>query len=116
MGFARPVQADGARVWAAPLLNRSHDDKLAYLDARTLDRNLVVERLCMSGECLCGAFARKGELDEITFWYPEAAARIRALKLKAVATRVPCRWGQAAARGERYATGAMVLLSWSCAA
>lgn len=27
----------------------------------------------MSGECLCGAFAKPGELDEIRFWYPAMA-------------------------------------------
>jgi 3'-phosphoadenosine 5'-phosphosulfate sulfotransferase (PAPS reductase)/FAD synthetase len=116
MGYVEPVQADGARVWAAPLLNWSHDDKYAYLDAHALDRNPVVERLCMSGECLCGAFARKGELDEIAFWYPDVAARIRALEARAAAAGVPCRWGQAPAAGERTATSPVAGLCWSCGA
>ncbi len=80
-------------MWVAPLLNWSHEDKHAYLDAHLLPRNPVVEKLCMSGECLCGAFARKGELDEIAFWYPETAARIRALEVRAAEAGVPCRWG-----------------------
>ncbi|MEO2090883.1 MAG: hypothetical protein ABGY75_15495, partial [Gemmataceae bacterium] len=88
-----PVQKKDGRVWVAPLLNWSHEDKHAYLDAHLLPRNPVVEKLCMSGECLCGAFARKGELDEIAFWYPETAARIRALEVRAAEAGVPCRWG-----------------------
>lgn len=113
MGFARPVQADGARVWVAPLVDWSHDDKYAYLAAHRLARNPVVDRLCMSGECLCGAFARKGELDEIAFWYPAAAARIRALEAKAAAAGVPCRWGARPGRAAApppTGTG----LCWSC--
>jgi 3'-phosphoadenosine 5'-phosphosulfate sulfotransferase (PAPS reductase)/FAD synthetase len=116
MGYDEPIQADGARVWVAPLLNWSHDDKHAYLDAHALDRNPVVERLCMSGECLCGAFARKGELDEIAFWYPQAAARIRALEEKAAAVGVPCRWGQKPPNGGRARTEPAVGLCWSCEA
>ncbi len=114
MGYVEPVQPDRARVWAAPLLNWSHDDKYAYLAANALDRNPVVERLCMSGECLCGAFARKGELDEIAFWYPEAAARIRALEARAAAAGVPCRWGHAPHAGKRTVPPPAVGLCWSC--
>ena len=114
MGYVEPVQADGARVWVAPLLNWSHEDKHAYLDAHRLPRNPVVEKLCMSGECLCGAFARKGELDEIAFWYPEAAARIRALEARAAEAGVPCRWGQPPDTAKRTAPAPTVGLCWSC--
>lgn len=116
MGFDKPIQTDGARVWVAPLLNWSHDDKHAYLDAHALDRNPVVERLCMSGECLCGAFARKGELEEIAFWYPQVAARIRALEERAAAAGVPCQWGRPPPKGGRKGTGTAVGLCWSCEA
>ena len=118
MGYVEPVQADGARVWVAPLLNWSHEAKHAYLNAHRLPRNPVVEKLCMSGECLCGAFARKGELDEIAFWYPETAARIRALEARAAEAGVPCRWGQPPAAGKRSgkrsAPPPTVGLCWSC--
>lgn len=97
-------------------MNWSHADKHAYLDAHRLPRNPVVERLCMSGECLCGAFARKGELDEIAFWYPEVAARIRALEDRAAAAGVPCRWGHRPAGPEPTAPTPSVGLCWSCGA
>lgn len=117
MGDVVPIQKDGSRVWAAPLLHWTHDDKYAYLERRRLDRNEVVERLCMSGECLCGAFARKGELDEIAFWYPAAAARIRALEEKAATAGVPCLWGQRpnAVRVKPSPVNEARGLCWSCA-
>lgn len=36
----------------------------------------------MSGECLCGAFAKPGELDEIGYWFPETKAEIEALEIE----------------------------------
>ena len=39
----------------------------------------------MSGECLCGAYAKRGELDEIALWYPDVAARIRDLERRVAA-------------------------------
>ena len=115
MGYVEPVQRDGARVWVAPLLNWSHDDKYAYIAANRLERNPVVDRLCMSGECLCGAFARKGELDEIAFWYPGAAARIKALERKAEAAGAPHpRWGHRPAGRRAVNEGSGPGLCWSC--
>ena len=116
MGYVEPVQRKDGRVWVAPLLHWSNDDKHASLETHSLPRNPVVEKLCMSGECLCGAFARKGELDEIAFWYPEVAARIRALEARAAAAGVPCRWGQAPAGKVRPVPPPEVGLCWSCGA
>lgn len=54
----------------------------------------VSEHLHLSGDCLCGAFARPGELDEIAFFYPQVAKRIRALEAEARAVGVQrCVWG-----------------------
>jgi hypothetical protein len=39
----------------------------------------------MSGECLCGAFARPDELVEIRYHFPEVAQRIDELQVRAVA-------------------------------
>jgi 3'-phosphoadenosine 5'-phosphosulfate sulfotransferase (PAPS reductase)/FAD synthetase len=54
----------------------------------------VTEHLHMSGDCLCGAFAKPGELDEISFFYPDVGARIRALQDQVEAAGVKrCVWG-----------------------
>jgi len=58
--------------------------------------NSVSDALGMSGECLCGAFAPKGELDRIRIWYPNTAAEIDNLEIevRAAGHKEPfCIWG-----------------------
>jgi hypothetical protein len=65
-------------------------------------------KLHMSGECLCGAYAGPGELEEIRFWYPDTAAEIDALEADARAAGIPepfCRWGHG--QGKPSAVGRM---------
>ncbi len=65
-----------SRVW----LNIIHDwtkaECNAYIEANGLPRSPVVEKIHKSGECLCGAYAAKGEFNELEFWYPEHAAKL----------------------------------------
>ncbi|MET9517464.1 hypothetical protein [Streptomyces sp. NPDC002994] len=109
---AEAIDQDGAIVWVSPLVHwtdahmreyrtrhRCHQEhehaphRLCF-DA-ALPLNEVTEHIHMSGECLCGAFAKPGELDEIGFFYPETAARLRALEEQAETAGIPaCRWGQ----------------------
>lgn len=57
--------------------------------------NEVTDFLHMSGECLCGAYAHPGELQEIEMWYPAVAAEIRALEKEAAERGIPqCTWGR----------------------
>lgn len=94
MGHVEPVYRDGAQVWIAPLIDFTDDDKNLYIDLHQLRRNPVVANLCMSGECLCGAFAHEGELAELAVFYPEVAAEIRSLMDEAKAAGVHDRWGE----------------------
>ncbi len=94
MATTQTVLREGARVWVGPLVDWTDETKHAYVDAHDLPRNEVVANLCMSGECLCGAFAKPGELEEIAFWYPGVAAHIRALEKRAKLAGVPCKWGE----------------------
>lgn len=80
MGHVEQIQVDGAKVWVAIIHNWSKRDCNDYIDENNLPRNPVVDLMHMSGECLCGAFAHKGELAEIKLWYPETAARIEQLQ------------------------------------
>lgn len=80
MGHVKAFQEEGRRIWVAPLLNWTREEILDHLAFRDLPRNPVVETLHMSGECLCGCFSHKGELDEICFWYPETGQYIRELE------------------------------------
>lgn len=84
-GISEPVRRDGAQLWLNPILLWDGRDKNRYMEAHALPRNEVVDVLHKSGECLCGAFARRGELAEIALWYPEEAEKIRALERRAKA-------------------------------
>lgn len=94
MGTVQTINREGARVWAAPLAEWSSTDKNRYMQEHTLPRNPVVDLLHMSGECLCGAFAKPGELDYIEMCgFREVVDRIRNLEARAREAGVPCRWG-----------------------
>jgi 3'-phosphoadenosine 5'-phosphosulfate sulfotransferase (PAPS reductase)/FAD synthetase len=81
MGNVKAVQVQkGGQVWVAPMLDHTSQDQHDYMKAHELPRNPVKDKLCMSGECLCGAFAHKGELSELRYWYPDVAARIERLE------------------------------------
>lgn len=92
-------------IWASPLANWTKDDLDAYRDLHMVPRNGVSEKLGMSGECLCGAFAEPGELHRIRHHYPDAAAEIEALEAElADQDRIPaerCKWGWGAYRDGR---------------
>lgn len=90
-------EVNGSAIWASPIAMWTKLDintyRLMYGDVPV---NTVSERLHMSGECLCGAFAKPGELDEIRFWFPEMARQIDELEseVRAAGHKEPfCRWG-----------------------
>lgn len=85
MGTTEECYRDGAQVWVAPMLYMSSSDQKFYMLANALPENPVKHKLCMSGECLCGAFAHEGELEEIRYWYPEVAERIDRLQERVAA-------------------------------
>lgn len=94
MRHVQRIQKDEGRVWAAVIFDWTKIDCGRYIAAHDLPRNEVVDLLHMSGECLCGAFARPGELEEVALWYPEVAARIRRLEEVAEDSGIAaCRWG-----------------------
>lgn len=91
-------KAQPSIVWASPLVNWSSEDMADYRKVfPDVPYNPVSAELHMSGECLCGAFAHKNELEEIEFWRPDTAARIKELEAKVVeAGNAPperCKWG-----------------------
>lgn len=80
MRHVDPVQIEGAKVWVAPIHDWSKIETNEYIDEQGLERNAVVDLIHMSGECLCGAFAKPGELKEIEAWFPDTAARLKDLE------------------------------------
>lgn len=93
MGHVDEVQVDGRRIWCAPIHDWSKLDTTNLIAHAGLSRNPVVDLIHKSGECLCGAFAKQGELEELKLW-PEtrpAYNRIIALQEK-VRERFPWGW------------------------
>lgn len=101
MGHVQAVQREGAKLWIAPILHWDDDDKDEYMALNALPRNPVVDRMCMSCECLCGAYARKSELIELEIHYPAAAAVIHQLQREAEARGVHAKWGTRPPGGRR---------------
>lgn len=102
-GEIKPVEVENSTVRVSPLHNWTALDMNTYRKRfPDCPRNPVADHLHMSGECLCGAFAKAGELDEIAFWYPDVAADIHALEADvAAAGNAPaerCKWGWGAGR------------------
>jgi 3'-phosphoadenosine 5'-phosphosulfate sulfotransferase (PAPS reductase)/FAD synthetase len=93
-------ERDGTVIWTSPIALWTKLDLGTYRQMHDVPRNEVADLLHMSGECLCGAYAHPGELDEIGDWFPETRAHIEDLQRKVKAAGYPepfCRWGH----GER---------------
>jgi 3'-phosphoadenosine 5'-phosphosulfate sulfotransferase (PAPS reductase)/FAD synthetase len=96
MGNQKTHSRFGGRVWCNPLNHFTNDEMWEYRQRFNLPRNEVADHLHMSGECLCGAFAKPHEKEGIRFFYPEVAARLDSIEKQAVEAGIPppwCRWG-----------------------
>jgi len=93
-------ETDGSIIWASPLAMWTKPDMTTYrLMQGDVPVNRVSEVLGMSGECLCGAFAKPGELDVLREHYPNVAAEIEDLEREVTATGCPAphnQWGHGA--------------------
>jgi 3'-phosphoadenosine 5'-phosphosulfate sulfotransferase (PAPS reductase)/FAD synthetase len=74
------IHREGSFVWISPLIHWSNENMAEYKKTRNLPLNEVSINLHMSGECLCGSFAKKDEFEQIKFFYPEDAAYIEELQ------------------------------------
>lgn len=63
-------------IWASPFADWTKDDLDEYRSTFGVVRNDTADRLGMSGECLCGAFAEPGEYDRIAEVDADAAQLI----------------------------------------
>lgn len=75
------AERENSVVWVSPMVNWTKLDLNTYRLMRgDVPVNRVTDLIHMSGECLCGSFAHKGELDEIAEWFPAVAQSIRDLE------------------------------------
>ena len=84
---------EGAPI-VAPIYDWTTDETWAFFRDRGFERAPGYSTLQISGDCLCGAFAREGELDAVKFHYPEVGKRFDALSAE-LKPRLPqrCEWG-----------------------
>lgn len=94
MGTAEPIAREGARLWVAPIINWDAQDQMVYMINNGIPRNQVKKILGISGECLCGAFAKPDERAKIAEHYPEAEAEIVMCEAAAAESGRPCEWGK----------------------
>lgn len=88
------IVKEGSTVWVAPIAHWSNKNIAEYKKRYNLPINEVSVNLHMSGECLCGAFAKPGELEQIRFFYPETAEYIDSLQEMVKDSGIErCVWG-----------------------
>ncbi len=115
MGTVDEVQVDGRAVWVAPIHDWTKLDTTKLIEYAGLERNPVVDCIHKSGECLCGAFGKPGELDELAIWpdTQEVYHEIKALESEAKAVGVHCVWGTRPPRACR-SKAKPGMLCWGC--
>lgn len=115
MANTQEMQVDGQRIWCAPIHDWSKLDTTELLEYAKQPRNPIVDLIHKSGECLCGAFAKKGELAELGIWPEtrEAYERITALE-KEVVPVFGRGWGERPQRGGKKQMRLPGMLCWSC--
>lgn len=89
----KAVHKDGRKLWCSPFYYLSNEELSDYRQENKIPESPVRQFLCMSGECLCGAFAREGELNEIDQFFPATGKRIRELQRRVIAGGHPWGWG-----------------------
>jgi len=100
MGYAgREVNKVRAQIWANPMYWQSKAARDAYNAASGMPRNAVADRLGMSGECGCGAFAHPGELERWRTVDPSFGARIDRLQSECLARGHTWSWEGRPPRG-----------------
>jgi 3'-phosphoadenosine 5'-phosphosulfate sulfotransferase (PAPS reductase)/FAD synthetase len=76
----------GSIVFTSPLAMWTSLDmntyRLIHRDSDPVPVNEVSELLHMSGECLCGSFAKENELEEIRLWFPDVAQEIDEIRVE----------------------------------
>jgi 3'-phosphoadenosine 5'-phosphosulfate sulfotransferase (PAPS reductase)/FAD synthetase len=97
-------ESDGSVIWVAPIAEWTKLDLNTYRLMFDVPRNEVADLIHMSGECGCGSFAQKGELEEWGDWFPEFRAEVERLEaLIANREDIPVerrKWGWGAYRGD----------------
>lgn len=112
-------EREGSIIWVSPMVFWTKLDLNTYrVMCGDVPVNEASSLIHMSGECLCGSFAHKGELEEVAQFYPEVAAEIQSLEaeVRAAGQIKPerCRWGWGAYRESRPKASKVGVMCTSC--
>lgn len=94
MGYTHVIRKEDSRIWCNPIFFWTKKTCEEYMKGNDLPRNSVKDTIGISGECLCGCFADKGEFDRIAQHYPHVAEYIDRLHEIAKANGHPWFWTQ----------------------
>lgn len=92
MGHGSVVHKEGRQIWLNIIWNWSKSECSEVLASARIKPNEAALKFGRSGECLCGAFARRGELAALELADPVRAAEIRDLELRVRANGFPWGW------------------------
>jgi len=73
---------DGKMWFVSPLFYKSNDWVMRYFIENDIKRSPVYNTLHISGDCLCGCFAREEELELLKMFHPEVYNKIKKLEQK----------------------------------
>lgn len=97
----REVNLEGAQLWVNPIYWWSASARDAYIAEHKLPINPVSAMLGMSGECLCGAYAYRGEKALVRLVDPATAERLDRLEHEVCALGFTWGWEGRPPKGGR---------------
>lgn len=104
-GYQRCVSRVDAQVWINPLYWATVDEFRLIRQIYDVPANPVKDKLGMSGECLCGAYANKGELALVRLICPQTADYIEDLERRVWAAGHRWKWEDPGPPRDRKAKG-----------
>lgn len=105
MGYAgREINTVGSQLWINPLYWWKKEQREAYRLSSGMPVNEAAQALGMSGECGCGAFAQRGELERWKRVDPAFGKRIEALQERVLARGFTWNWEGRPPKGGHNAT------------
>lgn len=122
MANTKEVDPDGRRVWVAAIHDWSKLDTTELIAHTRSTRNPVVDLIHKSGECLCGAYAQRGELHELGTWDLTRSAHNEIIRIQnKVMQKFPWGWEDAPPaeyleekRGQEFFPEMKQHLCWKC--
>ena len=109
-----------AKVWVAPMWDWTSETKRTYIQDNNLPENPIKKIMHVSGDCLCGAYNDKGDLEILRAFFPEEAAKIDKLQSEIIGKfpwawdEKPPKWFKQFKEGQLFLGDEFMPLCWNC--